>query len=165
MEEDYVVDKILDKRVRNGEIEYYLSWKGYTLEESTWEPKDNLDCFSLIKAYEDQIKTKKPRDKTSKKSSSAPSAAEKEKPSKIDDLLENRPRGFSRGLKASRIVGATDSSGELMFLMKWEGSSEADLVPAKQANVKAPQVVIRYYEERLSWATLQKGEEEEEQES
>ncbi|VEL43570.1 unnamed protein product, partial [Protopolystoma xenopodis] len=30
-----------------------------------------------------------------------------------------QPRGFGRGLKAERILGATDSSGELMFLMKW----------------------------------------------
>ena len=36
-----------------------------------------------------------------------------------------RPRGFERRLDPERIVGATDSSGELMFLIKviCEGSS------------------------------------------
>ena len=35
-----------------------------------------------------------------------------------EDFVVERLRGFQRRLDPERIVGATDSSGELMFLIK-----------------------------------------------
>lgn len=154
-EEEYTVEKVVDKRVtKNGKVEYLLKWKGYGDEDNTWEPKENLDCEDLINEFERKYKEKaqKRKDEGAKKKSTTSSSAStpSDKKKKSDD---DRPRGFDRLLEPERIIGATDSSGELMFLIKWKGSDEADLVPAREANVKCPQTVIKFYEERLTWHT------------
>lgn len=49
-EANYVVDKILDKRTRNGIVEYFLSWKGFDSDENSWEPIEHLEnCPELVK--------------------------------------------------------------------------------------------------------------------
>jgi len=148
-EEEYSVEKILDKRTKSGKVEYLIKWEGYPDSENTWEPQDNLDCPDIISAFESKRGKKEEPPKKRKKEAEAPAAAKKKKAVEEDD--DSRPRGFDRGLQPERIIGATDTSGELMFLMKWKDSDEADLVPSRQANVKCPQIVIQFYEERLTW--------------
>jgi len=177
--EVYEVEKILDKRTKKGKTEYLIKWKGYEDEaENTWEPIDNLDCEDKIQDFEKKQKDKvtlkfilyfdsffhknwnlqdgSPDKSTKRKAEPEKKAEPKEKKKREKD--ENKPRGFARGLAAERIIGATNDPGELFFLIKWKGSDEADLVPAKEANTKIPQIVIKFYEERLNWYDTKDGD-------
>ncbi|XP_029540201.1 chromobox protein homolog 1-like [Oncorhynchus nerka] len=157
-EDEYVVEKVLNRRVVKGRVEYLLKWKGFSDDDNTWEPDDNLDCPDLIAQF--LQKQKSAHESVGKRKSAEPNVeGEESRPKKKKDDPE-KLRGFTRGLDPERIIGATDSTGELMFLMKWKNSDEADLVPAKEANVKCPQVVISFYEERLTWHSYPTEEEE-----
>jgi len=146
-DEEYEVEKIIEKRIKKGKVEYYVKWKGWDDEgDNTWEPVDNLDCPDLIQEYE-----KKNKDKDEKKGEKRKAESSKSGGEKSSKKSDSRPKGFSRGLTAEKIIGATNDPGELYFLIKWKGSDEADLVPAKEANQKIPQIVIKFYEERLNW--------------
>ena len=99
-------------RYQLSQVEYLLKWRGYDDDDNTWEPADNLDCTDLIEDFERKRKeqSKKPGDKR-----------KLEKPEKKEKKVAKpgeRLRGFERRLDPERIVGATDSSGELMFLIK-----------------------------------------------
>lgn len=164
-EEEYVVEKVLDRRVVKGQVEFLLKWKGFSEEHNTWEPDRNLDCPELISEFMKKYKKgkesePKPKTETTKRKAGSDDIRAKKR-RESNDIA----RGFERGLEPEKIIGATDSCGELMFLMKWKDSDEADLVLAKEANVKCPQIVIAFYEERLTWHAYPEDTENKEKEA
>ncbi|KAL7829908.1 hypothetical protein AOLI_G00307930 [Acnodon oligacanthus] len=158
--EEFVVEKVLDQRVVNGKVEFFLKWKGFPDSDNTWEPEENLDCPELISAFLTSQKGVVEKPDSNKRKSSTDEPETEENSAKRKKEMSEKPRGFARNLEPERIIGATDSSGELMFLMKWKDSDEADLVPAREANTRCPQVVIAFYEERLTWHSCPEDEQQ-----
>lgn len=221
-EEEYVVEKICKKRIVKGKVEYFLKWKGYEMDQNTWEPEENLDCPELIREYERKLAEKeKEKSKPAKKSKSLESDDESgdeeekkppkktkkvvdsdddedEKPKKklkrsADSDEEEKPRkskpkkkeesdeeddkpkrksiksakkdtstnddsatangksGFDLGYSPEKIIGAMDQDGELLFLIQWKNRNKAQLVASKLARKHCPQLVIDFYESRLTW--------------
>jgi len=131
---EYNVESIVDKRVKKGNVEYLVKWIGFPQGDNTWEPREQLDCDEIISKYEEDMSKK----------------IKKEKKKLYIKEVSSDLKGFARGLTAEKIICATSDPGDRKFLVKWKGSNETDLVSAKEANVKIPQVVIKFYEEGLN---------------
>ncbi|RVE54599.1 hypothetical protein evm_000720 [Chilo suppressalis] len=158
--EEFSVEKILDRRVKNGKVEYLLKWKGYSNDDNTWEPEDNLDCPELISAYED-ARQKKERE------AAAAAAAQTEA---LDENLTSRkrgrrkkrveeiekPRGVDRGLQPEKILAAQLYNSTLYFLIKWHGCTDWDVVPGRDMNQHFPEFVIQYYESCVPFSVRHK---------
>lgn len=210
-QQEYAVEKVLDKRFVKGKIQYFIKWKGWDIKDSTWEPIEHLNCPDLVDKFESEYAKKnshankekngtaKPTIKIKspvKRHSGASSEEETTSPLKVKKNISlktpetkkmseivltdckakrGRPRksnnqskengrsekfeesiGFARNLKPIEIIAAIEDEGELLFLVKWENIDETDLVPAKEAHKKCPQLVIKFYEQRITWKNLSK---------
>jgi len=163
-EAEYIVEKIMKMRTtKKGKVQYLLKWKGFSENENTWEPAENLECPDLIAAFMAEQKEK--QQTSTSKSSETPNGKRSHSTTSnnTDEDSRNtsqtkRPRiefdqtGYARGLIPDVLMGATDIyDGELMFLVKWQGVTKPELVPSRIVNKQSPQLVIKFYEDRLTW--------------
>jgi len=52
-EKEYEVEEILDRQERRGKTKYLVKWKGYMVEENTWEGLENLkNAMEKVEEFE-----------------------------------------------------------------------------------------------------------------
>ena len=52
-EEEFEIEKIINKRTVRGKKKFLVRWKGYTVEEDTWESRENLEnAKELVEEFE-----------------------------------------------------------------------------------------------------------------
>lgn len=161
--EEFSVEKVLDRRIKNGKVEYLLKWRGYSNEDNTWEPEDNLDCPELISAYE-EARLKREREAPAPVVTEPPpeenqnvrkrGRRSEKKSKKIEEI--DKPRGLDRGLPPERIYAAQLHHEVLYFLVKWQDCIELDVVPGKDLSRAYPEFVIRYYESCVPFSVRHK---------
>ncbi|KAK5862410.1 hypothetical protein PBY51_017810 [Eleginops maclovinus] len=162
--QEFVVEKIILRRIFNGRVEYFLKWKGFTDADNTWEPEDNLDCPELIEEFlrnthflNEEEQEFFPKEEMTEQETeiscmhSQQQAHTVQSNSEPNDEQSDTPTNLSTYLEPECIIGSTDRKGELMFLVKWKNSDDVALLPAHEASARCPQVVIDFYEQKLTW--------------
>ena len=74
LDELYSVERILDKKKIKGIWKYKVKWEGYTEDECTWEPIENLDnVIQMVVDFNSEYENKpKPRGKILESSRDSP---------------------------------------------------------------------------------------------
>ncbi|XP_030516097.2 chromo domain-containing protein LHP1 [Rhodamnia argentea] len=78
----YEIEAVRRKRVRKGQVQYLIKWRGWPETANTWEPVENLmSCSDVIEAFEESLRSGKQRSSRKRKRKyGAPHAQAKKKP-------------------------------------------------------------------------------------
>lgn len=138
----FMVEKVLDKRIgKAGREEFLIQWLGFAPSDSSWEPRENLQCVDMLAEFEKEYAKKE------KPSRRKPKSPEHQKQPSTSDQMEEEsnmrdPFALS-GKQLKCIVGLTKAPGDLHFLCKFADDT-ACLIPAKEVNSRYRPFVNEY---------------------
>lgn len=138
-EKDYVVERILDKKIDvKGRSKYLVKWAKYPSSENTWEPLENLvDCDHALQTYEFKR---------------AESLAVKARNIELGLPIGRPAKKTSNMKKVNDIIGLTVINDEKHFLVSLEDAKNSKcFIRASLANHLFPGKVIDFYVKNISW--------------
>jgi len=142
-EKFWIVEDVVDKRIRNGKIQYKLKWEGYEESENTWEPIEHLNENSADLVCNFEAKLVSTIVKVVLVDESSGSCTDSKYNSNLE--VELPQTGYDLGYEAEKIIGLKNYKMSGLALVKWKGMDLAELVPLHMVKTKSPQQLIEYF--------------------
>jgi hypothetical protein len=172
---EYYVEKVLDKKIENGEVLYLIKWDGWPIENSTWEPLENLDNIkNLIEKYENEkADTKKrlgrpPKTLKDRSVSSGIKNSQKKEEGKVYKKQLEEPCQDEKSLTVNVITDLGDLIPEQVLSVKRDQeqnilcyvnfkersdgtTQDNSYIPSYILKEKYPKILISYYESKIKF--------------
>jgi hypothetical protein len=167
-ENEYYVEKILDKKIEDGEVRYLVKWENYPDEDSTWEPVENLsNSKHLIEDFDKNLlektllKRKQGRPPKDKETNNKEySLAKKEK--KIEKEFKNLKiepevlESFGVNVPIEVLSVKKDKNENIICLCRFEERNDG--LPAENAYISScilkdtfPKILLKFYESKIKF--------------
>lgn len=180
-DEVYEVEEIVDHRKKNGKLQYFLKWVGYSSSENTWEFEENLECPDLVKDYwkkkgnekikknelkmfqKKEIEIRKKKVIENEKSQKKNQNNMKEKLKKIiNQNFSNDPPVFrqirfpvyviaKKKYKIKSIIGFKISEKGIIYQVMLNDDNIANLT-SNEVQESDPNILLNYFEDRIASA-------------
>lgn len=134
-DEEFQVEKILDKRIdHEGVVQYLVKWLNYPDESNSWEPKSNFTQPDEIATFEEQLKEQ--QDKLSEQ------AEENTRPHSDCSLADDED---DEEFVAEKIMGKfVNDQGDLFYYIKWLDLPEKDSTWEFAGNLDCYEKIVEY---------------------
>ncbi|CAL8105547.1 unnamed protein product [Orchesella dallaii] len=138
----YAVDRVIRKKKGDdGKPIYLIKWTGYPMDESTWEPEENL-TQALITDFHKREAGKRRRNRQMRTGT-------------LPTEQMEMPDGGEERMQVEEIRdGLKDMNGDRFYLAKLMNVNEPVLIPTGVAETKFPDAVMKFHEEKYDWAPL-----------
>ena len=165
--EEYEVEKIIDKRIINGKLEYKIKWVGYPMSQCTWEPIRNLaNIKPMIKEFENNEINDKKQKKIpdyyligKKRDNSNDSSVENyneyyKKNDKIKNKKSKEKKVIYINDKYKSIYTIKKENSQLLAVVVTEedGILNKITIPTQELRRLNPDILIDFYEQRIKFS-------------
>jgi len=153
---DYVVEKILDKKIdAKGCALYLVKWEGFPSSSNTWEPIQNLvECDKKMAEFELNGAVRLAKKFKSSEHQLASESSEPANTSKVAQKETRKramPRNKYREFQVMDVMGMTQYNGERYYLVSIANSTQKTFIRASLANRVFPSKVIDFFVKNLRW--------------